>query len=326
MTIQQLCPRGNHTMKPICHGSFIGIDVSKGWIDIAIGNKYFQILQQQDIIENFITEHISRIKPSLCVIESTGGYERLIVKCLQEAKLKVHIAHPNRVRAFAQAKGLLAKTDKLDAFVLSAYGNFIGEPAAAPALTETELKLQDLQARYKQIKEMLHGESCRLGNCIHPDVKRNIERVHAFLKSELAMLEAELQKMIDQDESMLERQKIMCTMKGVGLKTSQTILINLPEIGKISRKQVAALVGVAPMTQQSGKKVGVARTQKGRGHVRQVLYMAALVASQHNPVYKEFYNRLTNKGKPPKVALVAIMRKMLVTLNAMVRSNKAWVM
>lgn len=311
-------------MKAICHAGFVGIDVSKEWLDIAINQKCYRVLQTQEAIDEIISRIIKPSNASLCVVESTGGYERLIVERLQFAKLNVHIAHPSRVRTFAQAKGLLAKTDKLDAYVLSAYGQFVGEEAVTRSLSAEQQKLRDLQARYTQIKEMLHAESCRLGNCVITQVKENIKKIFNFLKKELEVLEEEIQQLIKQDELLNHHQKILRSMKGVGVKTSQMMLIHLPELGHLSRKKIASLVGVAPMTKQSGKKQGYAKIQQGRGCIRHVLYMAALVASRFNPVFQHFYNRLIEKGKPAKVALVAVMRKMLVTLNAMVRDNQTW--
>jgi transposase len=311
-------------MKVICHAGFVGIDVSKEWLDIAIEHECFRVMQTQEAIDEVIARKIKPYNTLLCVVESTGGYERLIVERLQAAQLSVHIAHPSRVRTFAQAKGLLAKTDKLDAYVLSAYGQFVGKEAVTTPLSPEQQKLRDLQARFTQVKEMLHAESCRLGNCVSKQVKNNIKKIYNFLKKELDSLEVEIQNLIEQDELLNHHQKILRSMKGVGVKTAQVMLIHLPELGQLSRKQIASLVGVAPMTKQSGKKQGHAKIQQGRGSVRHVLYMAALVASRFNPVFKQFYERLVGKGKPAKVALVAIMRKMLVTLNAMIRDNRTW--
>lgn len=311
-------------MKTICHDGFIGIDVSKEWLDVAINQQCFRVVQTKEAIDEVIYQKIKPLNVLLCTVESTGGYERLIVARLQAAKLNVHIAHPSRVRIFAQAKGLLAKTDKLDAYVLSAYGQFIGAEAITPPLSPERQKLRDLQARYTQVKEMLHVESCRLGNCVSQQVKSNIKKIFNFLKKELGILEAEIQELIEQDELLNNRQKVLRSMKGVGVKTAQAMLIHLPELGHLSRKKIAALVGIAPMTKQSGKKQGYAKIQRGRGSVRHVLYMAALVASRFNPIFKKFYDQLIEKGKPAKVALVAVMRKMLVTLNAMIRDNQTW--
>jgi transposase len=311
-------------MRAICHDGFVVIDVSKEWLDIVINQSWFRINQTEGNIDEAISKKLKPHNPLLCIVESTGGYERLIVERLQAFGLNVHVAHPMRVRTFALAKGLLAKTDKLDAYVLSAYGQFIGAESITKPVSIKQQKLKDLQARYVQIKEMLHAESCRLGNCVCDSVKKNIQKIVKFLKKEAASLEAEIEELIEHDDLLNSQKKLLRSMKGVGIRTAQTLLIHLPELGCLSRKQIAALVGVAPMTKQSGKKQGYSRIQQGRGHVRHVLYMAALVASRHNPIFKQFYTRLVEAGKAPKVALVAIMRKMIVTLNAMMRDNVAW--
>ena len=311
-------------MKAICHAGFVGIDVSKEWLDIASDQKCLRVMQTREAIDEAIMRKIKPYSASLCIVESTGGYERLIIERLQAAKLNVHVAHPLRVRTFAQAKGLLAKTDKLDAYVLSAYGQFVGAEAVTAPLSPEQQKLRDLQARFTQVKEMLHAESCRLGNCVGKQVKTSIKKIYNLLKKELDLLEGEIQNLIEKDELLNHHQKILRSMKGVGIRTAQVMLIHLPELGQVSRKKIASLVGVAPMTKQSGKKQGHAKIQQGRACIRHVLYMAALVASRFNPVFKETYDRMIEKGKQAKVALVAIMRKMLVTLNAMIRDNMIW--
>ena len=276
-------------MEVICHAKFVGIDVSKEWIDIAIDKECFRVEQIEQALQEIIKSKIKPYDASLCVVESTGGYERLITECLKKEKIKVHVAHPSRVRDFAKAKGFLAKTDKLDAFILASYGAFIGAERITPPLSVSEQKLRDLRARHEQLKQMRHAESCRLQNYVDKAVKRNIQKIYDFLTVELEALENEIQKLIEQSDELKNRQKILCSMKGVGVKTSQAILIHLPELGKLSRKKIASLVGVAPVTKQSGKKCGHARIQQGRANVRCVLYMAALVAARYNPVFKSFY-------------------------------------
>lgn len=310
-------------MREICHVGFIGIDVSKEWMDIAIEGICSRIAQDKEVIDEKIKE-IKNAAPRLCVVESTGGHERLIVDRLQTAGLKVHIAHPSRVRSFAKAKGYLAKTDRLDAFVLSAYGAFVGEDAVLAKADKKQQELSDLQARYEQLKEMLHAENCRLGNPVHKKIKSDIKRSIVFLKERLKLIECDIQAMVERDEELNERSKLLLSMKGVGPITSQALLIGLPELGALSRKEVASLVGVAPVVQESGKKRSNSRIQQGRGHVRRTLYMAALVAVRYNKPMKEFYERLRGAGKPAKVAIVAVMRKMLVTLNAMIRDGLEW--
>lgn len=310
-------------MKTICHAGFVGIDVSKEWIDIATEKSSFRVAQLVEPIDEKIIE-IKQLNPLLCVVESTGGHERLIIERLYAAGLKVHVAHPSRVRNFARAKGLLAKTDRLDAYVLSAYGAFVGEKAITVQPSIQQQKLSDLQARYEQLKMMLHAETCRIVNPVHAKVKIDIEKTIKFLKKRLAGISEEIQEILKTDEVLKNQQQILCSMKGIGEITSQTLIIDLPELGQLSRKEIAALVGVAPMNQESGKKRSYSRIQQGRSTVRRTLYMAALVAARYNEPLKDFYQRLVAAGKPKKVALVAVMRKMLVILNAMVRDNIAW--
>lgn len=310
-------------MNLTCHERFVGIDISKDWMDIAFNNTYCRINQTPEEIDKKIAE-LKALNPELCIIENTGGYERLIIERLHAAGLKIHIAHPLQARNYAKARGLLAKTDRLDAFMLASYGAFLGKDARLFQPDFYRQKLQDLQSRVEQLKEMSHAEHCRLSTCIYEGVKEDIKQSIDFLDSRIEKVEKEIQDLIDQDDALKAKQKLLCSMKGVGKITSQTMIVHLPELGKLSRKKIAALVGVAPISNESGKKRGKARIQQGRGAVRKTLYMAALVATRHNVVLKEFYERLKEAGKPKKVALVAVMRKMLVTLNAMLRDNVAW--
>ena len=307
-----------------CHESFIGIDVSKEWLDIAIGEKCFRINQDIEEIDAFINKHLRVGNVELCVLENTGGYERLMVERLIKANLKVHKAHASRVREFAKASGMLAKTDRLDAYVLSAYGKFVEREATLVEINPAHQQLKDLRGRYEQIKEMLHGEQCRYQTPVDEGVKSSIGKVMKVLKKELERIQEEIECHLKKDAFLRQRQQILCSMKGVGKVISQALVIDLPELGRLSRKKIAALVGVAPMNQQSGKRKGYASIQQGRSEVRRMLYVGALVAVRHNKVMKEFYERLLAAGKRPKIGLVAVMRKMLVTLNAMVRDGKEW--
>lgn len=311
-------------MKKFCQQLIIGIDVSKNWLDIAIGSNCVRVNQTQEAIDDIIQHQIIFFNPKLCVVESTGGYEHLIVSRLQKAGFNVHVAHPTRVRAFAKAKGWVAKTDRIDAFMLAHYGEFIGEEAIIVNKTNDQQQLIDLQARLQQLNDMLHAECCRIQNCIHPKVKEDIQESIDFLKQRSSQLYEKIQALIKEDPILNNKERLLRTFKGVGPKTAQSLLINLPEIGAVSNKQIAALVGVAPITNQSGKKQGYAKTQNGRDMVRRILYMAALTAVKHNPVMRVFYQRLISAGKLKKVGIVAVMRKMLVILNAMIRNNLEW--
>jgi transposase len=298
-----------------------GIDVSKDWLDISIDGKVKRIDQTVKEIETFIKKHPVGEKQTLVVLESTGGYEQLAVSCLVHAGFLVHVAHPNKVRYFAKAKGLLAKTDKLDAQMIEGYGRFINPDDIHALMSEKEVKINGFSTRLHQLKLLHHQESCRLGRAKNKLVKTSHQEMLLLLEKQREAFEAELLKIIEADEELSRKYSLVKSMKGVGPVLGMTLIADLPELGRLTKKEVAALVGVAPMVQESGKYRGKGRTQCGRESVRRVLYMGALVAAHYNSRYKSFYEKLLAKGKPKKVALVAVMRKMIVTLNAMVQTN-----
>lgn len=297
-----------------------GIDVSKEWLDIAIEGKVARIEQTEKSINKFIKGNKTD-KNTLAVLESTGGYELLAVNCFEKAGFVVHVAHPNKVRSYAKARGRFAKSDKLDAKIIEGYGKFIDPKIIYDLPSPEQRELSALSGRLEQLKEAHHQESCRLGMVKELQIKRSHETVMKLLKEEIKIIEAELLNLIKTDEALNKRYELLCSMKGVGKVLAMTLIAELPELGEIGKKQIAALVGVAPMTRESGKCIGKSMTQFGRQHVRKILYMAALVAARYNARLKEFYQRLLAKGKLKKVALVAVMRKMIVILNAMVQSN-----
>lgn len=301
-----------------------GIDVSKEWFDIALENKVFRIKQDKKHISKFICKHLSKKEKVLCVLESTGGYERLVAQCLTESGIEVHVAHPNKVLAFAKAKGRLAKTDKIDARILSEYGRFIDSSEIRRPSTPAQNELRELGARLVQLKTMRHQEKCRLGTIESKIVKKSIEKTLKSIETEIEAIEQRLFILIHADVRLNDLYTNLQSMKGVGKTLALMLIIDLPELGQLNRKQVAALVGVSPITRESGKKIGHSSTGHGRAAVRKVLYMAALVACRHNSNMKEFYERLIEAGKAKKVAIVAVMRKMLVILNAMARAGKPY--
>lgn len=301
-----------------------GIDVSKEWLDISIDGKVRRINQADKNIKAFIKQHQEKDKRTLVVLESTGGYEALAVNCLSQAGLVVHVAHPNKVRAYAKARGSLAKTDKLDARLIEGYGRFM-DPETIHALPSAlERQLNALNARLNQLKEMQHQERCRLGMATDKAIKRSHESLLQGMAKQIQQIEAQLLALIKSDETLHQRYQLLQSMNGVGRVLAMTLLAELPELGKASKKEIAALVGVAPITKESGKRAGKALCQFGRPAIRKVLYMAALSAIRHNRKVRVFYQHLLAKGKLKKVALVAAMRKMMVILNAMVQSNTAF--
>lgn len=311
-------------MSNTAYNHYYGIDVSKEWIDFALENKVVRIKQEKKLINSFIKKHLRKKESVLCVLESTGGYENLSAQCLTVAGISVHIAHPNKVVSFAKAKGRLAKTDKIDARVLGEYGKFISLDEIRPPLSDAQLELQELGARLSQLKAARHQETCRVGTTSIKFVEKSLQKMIKAIDTQIADTEAKLLGIIKSQPELKNKYDILISMKGVGKALALVILTDLPELGQLNKKQIAALVGVAPITKQSGKRNSSSPTAYGRSQVRKILYMAALVASRFNTKMKEFYKRLVDAGKLKKVALVAVMRKMIVTLNAMLISGTCY--
>jgi transposase len=301
--------------------SFVGIDVSKDRLDIAIlGDKQaWQVENTKAGIQKLV-QQMQKVCPALIVVEATGGYQRAVVDALFHAGLCVAVVNPARVRQFARASGLLAKTDKLDAFVLAEFGKTM-QPRRYEGKTEAEKQLSALLVRRKQLEEMLKAEQNRLRTTTH-SLKSSVEQVIACLKEQKKRLDEQIQEFLQQQKGWQEQSEILGSAPGVGPVTTATLLAELPELGKMDRKKIAALVGVAPINYDSGRKRGYRKTKGGRGNVRSVLYMSTLVATRYNPVIQAQYQHMLKRGKLKKVALPACMRKFLTILNAMVRDQQ----
>lgn len=301
--------------------SYVGIDVSKDQLDVAImGEKQEkQFNNANDGIAQLVKQMVD-LQPELIVVEATGGYQRSVVDTLFHAGLCVAVVNPARVRQFARACGLLAKTDKLDAQVLAVFGQRV-QPKRYEGKSEAEKQLSALLVRRKQLEEMLKAEQNRL-RTISPGLRGSVERIIALLKEEKKHLEEQIQQFLNEQKAWQEQREILGSAPGVGMVTTATLLADLPELGKMDRKKIAALVGVAPMNYDSGRKRGYRKTKGGRGDVRSILYMSTLVATRHNPVIQAQYQQLLKRGKLKKVALTACMRKFLTILNAMVRDQQ----
>jgi transposase len=300
--------------------SYVGIDVSKARLDVAeLGGRVWQVDNSADGIAQLVKEMVE-LQPELIVVEATGGYQRAVVDALFHAGLCVAVVNPARVRQFARASGVLAKTDPLDAFVLAAYGKTM-QPRRYAGKSEAEKQLSALLVRRKQLEEMLKAEKNRL-RTISPSLRGSVERSIAFLKDEKKRLEEQIEQFLKEQKAWQEQREILSSAPGVGKVTSATLLADLPELGKMDRKKIAALVGVAPMNYDSGKKRGYRKTKGGRTDVRSVLYMSTLVATRYNPVIQAQYQQLLKRGKLKKVALTACMRKFLTILNAMLRDQQ----
>jgi len=301
--------------------TYIGIDVSKDRLDVAaLGeSREKQVSNTKDGIAQLVKQMMD-LQPELIVVEATGGYQRAVVDALFHAGLSVAVVNPARVRQFARACGLLAKTDKLDAQVLAEFGQRV-QPRRYEGKSEAEKQLSALLVRRKQLEEMLKAEKNRL-RTIFPSLKSSVEQVIACLQEQKKGLEEQIQQFLQEHQAWQEQREILSSAPGVGMVTTSTLLADLPELGKMDRKKIAALVGVAPMNYDSGKKRGYRKTKGGRGDVRSVLYMSTLVATRYNPVIQSQYQHLLKRGKVKKVALTACMRKFLTILNAMVRDQQ----
>lgn len=302
---------------------WIGIDVAKDHLDVYVrpSAELFQVPNTEAGIAE-VVQRLKPLQPTLIVMEATGGLEISAAVALSRAQLPVAIVNPRQVRDFAKATGKRAKTDALDAAVLAHFAEAI-RPSVSAIADEDAQRMADLVARRRQIVEMLTAEKNRLGTAsgsMRSDIEDHIE----WMEKRLEELEAKLQQEIEQCPAWLKQVKLLKSVPGVGEVTSTTLFVNLPELGSLSHKKISALVGVAPINHDSGKHRGKQFIWGGRAQVRAVLYMATLTATQCNPVIKAFYERLCQNGKPKKVALTACMHKLLVILNAMVKSATPW--
>lgn len=304
-------------------GFNVGIDVGKAQLDVVWHEtgEHLTVANTPPGIKALI-KRLRKERLERLVMEATGGYERGVVLAAVEAGLPVIVANPKTVRRYAGAIGLLAKTDKLDAGLIAQYAAVI-QPEVRPFATANTLEIKDLLLRRRQLMEMRTMEMNRqqqLGGHLGASCKRLIKT----LEKEVAAVDAALDDRIEQVEEWRERKALLVSVPGVGDGLAHTLLGDMPELGELNQKQIAALTGMAPFNKDSGRQRGKRRIQGGRAGVRTVLFMATMSAVQHNPVLKAFYQRLVAAGKLKKVALVACMRKLMCILNAMLREGKSW--
>lgn len=299
----------------------IGIDVSKAKLDICflssgecikINNDIqgFKLLLKH-IKKNYIVKRI--------IIEHTGNYQRDIVNYLQKYKFIVCVVNPSKVRAFAKASGVLAKTDKIDAYVLAKYGEMF-TPEENKIQDENIIKLRELTNFRRQIVEMCKVFKTRLEKKPSAFIAREINKLIKNLEKQEKEINKKIKEFIANNSEMMKKSQILLTIDGFGEQTVNTLLSNLPELGQIEKNKLSALCGIAPINHDSGKLYGIRSIYGGRRVVRNMLYMAAVSASVHNKVIRDYYLRLKNKGKPSKVALVACMRKLLIYANSLVKN------
>jgi transposase len=306
---------------------WVGIDVSKAWIDVVVlveEQKAEQLRCERSETELAqLAQRLLPYCPQGVVLEATGGLERPVIAALVAAGLKVMRINPKRVRDFARAHGLLAKTDILDANALGLFGSRMQPPLRAWPDQERQ-QLVDWMARQQQL--MLHraAERTRLQQATETKLKKSVQRVIDFLGEELDRVEKEMDAIVAKSEVWKQQEALLRTAPGVGPKVSRGLLAQLPELGQANRREITALVGLAPFAADSGQWRGKRRIQGGRGAVRTLLYLASWTAVRVPGDLKEFYVRLVGAGKPKQVALIAVARKLLIALNEMMRSNTPW--
>lgn len=302
----------------------IGIDVGKEKLDAALnGQKRVKSWANDETDRAKLAAWVVDQQVALVVVEASGGYEARIVSELVERGQAVALVNPTRVRAFARAAGVLAKTDKIDARTIAYFGATMA-PRAQARRSQAQLALNESVTRRRQLVLMITAERNRLQTA-SPEMRESIARHLDWLQQEINALEEQINQAIAANSEWAETAKRLQSVPGVGTITASTLVADLPELGQLNRQKIAALVGVAPFNNDSGKRRGKRRIFGGRTSVRSVLYMAALSATKHNPVIKAFYERLLAKGKVKKVAITACMRKLLVILNSMVKSGQDWV-
>ena len=305
-------------------GLYVGIDVAKAQVDVAVRptDERWTVSQDDAGIRRLVSR-LKTLEPALVLLESSGGFELPLVAALATEAVPVVVVNPRQVRDFARATGKLAKTDTLDAEVLAHFADVVRPPVRPLRDAETQV-LNSLVTRRHQVTMMLVSERNRLGAATAAAVRPRIKAHIGWLESELSDLDESLRRTLRQSPVWREKDNLLRTVPGVGEQVSLTLLAYLPELGTLNRRQIASLVGVAPFNRDSGTLRGKRAVWGGRARVRTALYMGALVATRHNPVIRDFYQRLLASGKPKKLALTACMRKLLVILNSMLKHRSPW--
>jgi len=303
---------------------FIGIDVAKDRLDVHVrpGGEAFAVARDGEGVAALV-ERLQGVGPGLIVLEATGGFEQVVAAGLAGAGLPVVVVNPRQIRDFARALGRLAKTDRIDAEVIALFAERV-RPELRPLPDDQARELDELVTRRRQVIEMMVAEGNRARRLTSRRLQKRIARHQAVLQKELTEIERELDDTIRKSPIWRETEDLLKSVPGIGNATARTLIAELPELGSLDRRKIAALVGLAPFNRDSGTLRGRRMIAGGRAPVRAVLYMAALVASRRNPLIRAFYQRLLAAGKPKKLALTACMRKLLTILNAIVRDRTPW--
>ena len=302
----------------------VGIDVSKNRLDVAVrpGGKAF-VVERNAAGLAILVARLREFAPYLVALEATGGYETVVAAELAGAALPVVVVNPAQVRAFAQALGKRAKTDPIDAAVIAHFAEAVA-PEPRPLPDEATQLLADLIARRRQIIAMISAESQREKRAVAKRLKKSIARLIKALEKELTSVDTDIDEAMRASPAWREKEDLLASVPGIGPVIARTLIAELPELGRLTRKQIAALAGLAPWTRQSGQWRGKSFIGGGRTTVRTALFQGAMVASRHNPVLQSFFHHLTSAGKPKMVALIAVARKLLTILNAILRDQKPW--
>lgn len=302
---------------------YVGIDVSKALLDLDCypGTYVAQFANDEEGHRRLVSE-VLKLAPKLIVLEATGGLELPVAAAMAAAQLPVAVVNPRQTRDFAKAIGVLAKTDRVDARLLARFGEAV-KPSLRPLKTAEVVVLESILTRRRQLVDMLTAEQNRRMRASGPIIK-DLEAHITWLKLRIKGIDGDLNRAVKDSPVWLAKANLLLSVPGVGPVTMITILAELPELGMLNRREISALVGVCPFNRDSGGHRGKRRIWGGRASVRAVLYMATLVATKHNPIIKAFYDKLVKAGKLKKVALVACMRKLLVTLNTMAHDQTLW--
>jgi len=303
---------------------YVGIDVSQARLDVHVlpGGEAFAVARDGKGLEELI-ERLRAFSPQLIAVEATGGFETIVAAAVAGASLPLVVVNPAQIRHFAHALGKRAKTDPIDAAVIAHFVEAV-KPELRALPDEAQRLLAELVGRRRQIIEMMVAERQREKRAANIRVRKSILRHIRVLEKELPEIDEDIGTLVRGSTVWREKEDLLVSFPGIGNTLARTLLAELPELGALTRRQIASLVGVAPFTRQSGHWKGKSMIGGGRAAARTALYLAALVASRHNPILKTFYARLLAAGKPKMVALIAVARKILTTLNAMLRDKRKW--